>query len=301
MAHCHSNNEHCQTASSAGLDVLDFADDLTGRAAFSWMRSPLAGEDGMENCSHQQIDDVADMPDKMKGTPNTCVSSDHGTSYREHGLHGDTPTTGLCVSDLAVVCLESINVTTTTTAGTIATHAPKSVVFGSVLSRLGLTSSMLSSLSSSPLRCDDEKSVGHSAFVVESDQEKDDGCDYLNDPSKPRPSTASTTVMGPGVIAACESAAATPQKNVTQKQLNEACSSDKDVKFAGTGKELYTAWKLLAPRRKVVQLRSMAHKYALEVVRQRYGGRTVASLSKQFPRGSWCALRGEIPPSPPTG
>ncbi|ESL08584.1 hypothetical protein TRSC58_03710 [Trypanosoma rangeli SC58] len=220
------------------------------------------------------------MPDKMQGTTNTCASLEHGTSCCERGVDADTPAPGLCVSDLAVVCLESINVTTTTTDTTTVTHTPKSMAFGSALSRLGPMPSMLSSLSPSPSRCDDEKSVGHSAFVVESDQEKDDGCDSLNDPSKLRPGAASATAMGLGVIVACESAAATPQKNAIQKRLNEACSPDKDVKSAGTGKELYTAWKLAAPRRKVVQLRSMAHKYALEVVRQRYGGRTVVSLSK---------------------
>ncbi|RNF06118.1 metaciclina II [Trypanosoma conorhini] len=273
MLHCRPSNQHPQTASSAGPNASDFADSLTSRTASVPMRSPVAGDGGNAHRSPQQTEDVAGIPYNTRGAANACAAAEFPASCHGGGLPEDTPTPRLWVNDLPAVCPDSID-------ATAAANARNFAAFKSALPHLRSASSVYSSRSPSPSRCDDEKSVGHSAFVVESDREKDDDCDSLNSPNKQRPNAACAASMGFGLIAAAESAPATPPNGVAQKQSNETGSPDRDVASAGEGKELYRAWKLAALRRNALELRPMAHKYALEVVRQRYGSRTVGGLSK---------------------
>ncbi|EKF30487.1 metacyclin II, putative [Trypanosoma cruzi marinkellei] len=274
MIPCRSNQQHHHNIFNTRQNAYDSADFCNGRNSSAPLRSVVADDAGKERCSQQQNSDVVGMTDIMERT-GVYTSAEREMNCSERFLPGDNIIPVLGMSEVTTVCPQFIATPTIATPNT-----PNSSCFNAATSCLETSPLLSSSFSASPSVCEDEKSLGHSAAVFESDGEKDDDCVSLKSADKTQLKAPYLIKTAPGSIAAIELALLKNSKEDEHTQSDRACSLGKDSESALEENGVYGTWNLGTSRLKAVHLRHMAHKYALEVVRQRYGGRIIDELSK---------------------
>ncbi|EKG02038.1 metacyclin II, putative [Trypanosoma cruzi] len=274
MIPCRSNQKQHQNISNTRGSDYNFTDFCDGRNSSAPMRSVVAGDAGKEQFSQQQNGDAVIMTDIMERT-GASTPAERETNCSERSLLKDSIIPVLSMSEFTTVCPQFVVTPTIATPNT-----PNCSYFNAATPFLEKSPLLSSPFSASPSGCEDEKSLGYSAAVFESDGEKDDDCVSLKSAGKTKLKAPYLINTSPGSIAAIELALLTNSKEDEHTQSDGACSIDKDLESALEEQGGYGSWHLVTSRLKAVHLRHMAHKYALEVVRQRYGGRIIDDSSK---------------------